>query len=145
MKGVGMRNKGYVLIVDDDLDARQILEKIFSSLGVECVTAADGASAIQIVDERRPALIMLDLMMPRMSGFEVLSHLRSIPATRSIPIIVVSAASGLETLKLPGVSSVISKASMRVADVRRNIAGLLDVDPSTTPDASGSHDILFGA
>jgi CheY-like chemotaxis protein len=132
-----LESKGYVLVVDDDADARNILAMIIGNLGMEYDTAEDGHIALEKILARRPALILLDLMMPRMTGFDVLTHLRSTPDTRGIPVIVVSAAGDLHLLQLPGVSSVISKAGMRVADVRDRISNILDnktpnTDVSTT-------------
>jgi two-component system sensor histidine kinase ChiS len=112
-----MSNTPYVLIVDDDADAREILKTIITSLGLTVQTAENGREAIEIVAQANPALIMLDLMMPEMNGFEVLFHLRAQPHTRHIPVIVISAVSQNEMLKLPGVAHVVCKANMRIPQV----------------------------
>lgn len=118
-------DSGYVLIVDDDPDARMILRKIILNLGLESVVARDGEEALQLVRERPPALILLDLMMPRMNGFEVLFHLRNNPLTRNIPVIVVSAYVGDSELpQLSGVD-VMRKSAMRVAEMENTVTALL--------------------
>ena len=120
-----METKPYVLVVDDDQDARTLLSVVMESLGVEVVQAEDGAQALTIINQRKPTVVFLDLMMPVMNGFEVLFRLRSTPDTRSIPVIVVSAVSQNEMLSLPGVSKVIHKTQMRVAEVQNLVSSLL--------------------
>ena len=117
----------YVLIVDDDEDARNILSKIVSELDINTETAADGAEALERINIERPDLILLDLMMPGMDGFQVTSKMMLNRDTRNIPIIVVSAFSvGQEDmLRLPGVSKVIRKATMRIPDMQALIAEML--------------------
>src|SRR5690349_4979687 len=105
-------NKQYILIVDDDPDARTILNKILDGLGFPSQSAADGQEALAKINLEKPALILLDLMMPGMNGFEFLFRKMAVPQTRYIPVIVVSAVSNDDTLKLPGVSKVIRKAGM---------------------------------
>ena len=120
-----MNSEEYVLVVDDDKDARTILAAVMSRLGVRCEQAEDGQQALEIINRSKPTMVFLDLMMPVMNGFEVLFRLRSTPDTRHIPVIVVSAVSQNEMLGLPGVSKVIQKAGMRVADVQDLVSALL--------------------
>lgn len=120
-----MNSEEYVLVVDDDKDARTILAAVMSRLGVRCEQAEDGQQALEIINRSKPTMVFLDLMMPVMNGFEVLFRLRSTPDTRNIPVIVVSAVSQNEMLGLPGVSKVIQKAGMRVADVQDLVSALL--------------------
>ncbi len=124
-----MDSKQYILIVDDDPDARTILNKILDTLGFPAQSAADGQEALDKIAAQQPALILLDLMMPGMNGFEFLFRKMAVPQTRYIPVIVVSAVSNEDTLKLPGVSRVIRKAGMRVADVRDAVVSLVGTYP----------------
>ena len=105
----------YVLIVDDDEDAREILHRIVTAMGFETQMAEDGEEALKRVKQGNPRLILLDLMMPRMDGYGVVFNLMRNPATRHIPVIVVSAYSvGQEDLlRLPGVTAVMQKGKMR--------------------------------
>ena len=80
----------HVLVVDDDIDIRQTIAEILQSEGYSVATAGNGEAALTRIAERMPALILLDLQMPVMSGWEVLSHLRE----RSIPIPVVFMTAG---------------------------------------------------
>jgi len=80
-----------VLIVDDDPQSAELLEAYLSDSGYEIQTAADGEETLRKVGSWQPDLILLDIMMPRISGFEVCKRLRASPATRSIAILMVTA------------------------------------------------------
>jgi len=80
-----------VLAVDDNAQNLELLVAYLDSLGCKVSTAADGVEALTQVRASSPDLILLDVMMPRMSGFEVCRKLKSDPATRNIPIIMVTA------------------------------------------------------
>lgn len=80
-----------ILIVDDNLQNLELLEAYMESLPGRVLTATDGVQAIETVERERVDLILLDVMMPRMSGFEVCKKLKGSPETRSIPIIMVTA------------------------------------------------------
>jgi putative two-component system response regulator len=84
------RIKSRILIVDDDMSARCLLEGILQNQGFETALAENGAQALEIVSTFLPDLILLDLMMPGMTGFEVAARLKANLDTRSIPIIVIS-------------------------------------------------------
>jgi len=80
-----------VLVVDDNLQNLELLVAYLDALPCEVSTAADGVEALEKVQEVRPDLILLDIMMPRMSGFEVCRKIKSDPETRDIPIVMVTA------------------------------------------------------
>jgi len=80
-----------VLIVDDSEDIALISARMLSQRGFAVITSSDGAEALGIVARQRPSCILLDVMMPRMSGLEVLQSLKSNPVTADIPIIMVTA------------------------------------------------------
>ncbi len=82
---------GRVLVVDDHEDIRRSLARLIQSCGHESDTAADGEEGIVSATENPPGLVIVDLMMPRVTGFDVLRALRSDPRTRVVPIIVFSA------------------------------------------------------
>ncbi|HWI16230.1 MAG TPA: ATP-binding protein [Vicinamibacterales bacterium] len=79
-----------ILVVDDDANIRELLTQEFSDAGYEVVTAANGRDAVAEVRRRRPDLIVLDVMMPEMNGFDVAAVLRNDPQTLDIPIIILS-------------------------------------------------------
>jgi DNA-binding response OmpR family regulator len=78
------------LIVDDDPFILSALAEVLSEDGYDVVTASNGFSAVRHALESRPAVILLDLVLPERSGREVLSELRGNPATRHMGIVVVS-------------------------------------------------------
>jgi signal transduction histidine kinase/DNA-binding response OmpR family regulator len=80
-----------VLVVEDEPDTRNLLCRTLQMQGWSVMSAEDGQAALRCVVERRPALILLDLMMPRMNGFEFVTELRKVESWRSIPIVVVTA------------------------------------------------------
>jgi signal transduction histidine kinase/DNA-binding response OmpR family regulator len=82
-----------VLVIDDDPAARYVIAKLLKSLGGVVHEAPDGMDGIRIARELNPELILLDLNMPGLSGFEVLDRLRADPLTRAIPIAIVTSAS----------------------------------------------------
>jgi putative two-component system response regulator len=83
-----------VLIVEDEPDNREIIRTVVEDImGHEAALAADGESALTAIGERVPDLILMDLMMPVLNGFETIHALKSQPATAAIPVIAISALS----------------------------------------------------
>jgi two-component system cell cycle response regulator len=80
-----------VLIVEDNEQGRELLVAYLDTLQCKVIAANDGVEAMEKVQADKPDLILLDVMMPRMSGFEVCRKLKSDPSTRDIPIIMVTA------------------------------------------------------
>jgi len=85
-----------ILIVDDESGARAALEFLLRREGFEVRDAADGASAIQECATFRPDLILLDIMMPGMDGFEVCRHIKATPETRLTPVVLITGLSDTE-------------------------------------------------
>jgi CheY-like chemotaxis protein len=80
-----------ILIADDNEQNVELLEAYLDGVGCEVVAAYDGAETLEKVAEAKPDLILLDIMMPKMSGFEICRKLKSDPATSDIPICMVTA------------------------------------------------------
>jgi len=80
-----------VLVVDDNAQNLELLIEHLESIDVQTVAATNGVEALEAIGQLKPDLILLDIMMPRMSGFEVCRKLKSDPETRDIPIIMVTA------------------------------------------------------
>jgi len=97
-----MSNK--VLIVDDDLETLRLVGLMLQRQGYEIVAATNGTQAIGIARTEKPALIVLDIMMPDMDGYEVTRTLRKDPDTSSIPIIQFTAKSQVDD-KVEGIES----------------------------------------
>jgi len=80
-----------ILIADDNPQNVELLEAYLAEIDCEIVTAADGEAALKAVERHRPDLILLDIMMPKLSGFEVCRKLRENPATRDTLVLMVTA------------------------------------------------------
>jgi two-component system cell cycle response regulator DivK len=95
---MGMSAGRHILIVDDYPDALDVWAIFLRSSGYRVSTAADGASAIELAERLLPDLIVLDLELPHISGYDVAKRLRSNPETQSIPLIAATGYSHLRQL-----------------------------------------------
>lgn len=82
----------YVLVVDDDRDIAQVIKVTLESKAFEVDVAYDGKQALASAKKRKPDAIVLDLMMPKMSGIQVLNALKADATTRDIPVLMLTAA-----------------------------------------------------
>ena len=82
---------GYVLIVEDVPDILRLLEETLKFKGYKAVTAYNGQEALEIIQRERPALVITDIMMPKLDGFGLVHRLRINPETREIPVIFLTA------------------------------------------------------
>jgi len=85
-----MEGLATVLVVDDDESSREISRRILSKRGYSVICADDGESGIELARKQHPDIIVLDILMPGMDGWQVLERLREIPETADIPIILQS-------------------------------------------------------
>src|SRR5687768_543604 len=81
-----------ILVVDDEPDIIRIVTRIMEGLGHEVRTAVDGAAALAEVARATPDVVILDLNLPSLDGFEVCRRLKADPATRTIPVLMMTAA-----------------------------------------------------
>jgi len=84
-------SKGRILVVDDEVYIVHILDFSLGMEGYEVVTALDGEQALEKVAQQKPDLIVLDIMMPKLDGYETCKALKSREETRDIPVILLSA------------------------------------------------------
>lgn len=80
-----------ILVAEDEEVVREFLEHILRKEGFTPVLAADGEMALALAKEERPDLVLMDVLMPHMDGFEVLRHLKETPELSSIPVIMLTA------------------------------------------------------
>ena len=88
-----------ILVVDDSTTNVVLLEAIFDERGYKIKAAYSAKEALGLVEKRTPDLILLDLLMPKINGFDFLRQLRKKKATRNTPVIVVSAATDDENVQ----------------------------------------------
>jgi DNA-binding response OmpR family regulator len=87
---------GMILVVDDDRVYRLVMERVLRREGYAVATAVDGQNALEELNRCRPQLVLLDVQMPRLDGYQVCRHIKSQPETRSTPVVFVSGLSGSE-------------------------------------------------
>ena len=80
-----------VLVVDDELDIAEAVKSILEDEGYKVVTCANGREALDCLEETRPDLAIIDVMMPVMNGFETIRAIRNSQAFASLPVLVMSA------------------------------------------------------
>jgi signal transduction histidine kinase/CheY-like chemotaxis protein len=85
------RGEGHALVVEDDEAARRLVVHGLEGAGWQVTEAANGREGLERIAERQPDLVLLDLMMPEMHGFEFMEHLRRNPATAALPVVVLTA------------------------------------------------------
>jgi two-component system cell cycle response regulator DivK len=95
-----MGPKARILIAEDHLDSREALRELLEAFGYEVIEAINGRQAVEAAYQQRPHLILMDVMMPEMDGFEAIRRIRQMPHTTDVPIIAVTAMDGARELAL---------------------------------------------
>ncbi len=117
-----------VLLVEDDINLREIYAARLSAEGHELVLAADGEEALSKAVSEKPQLILLDIMMPKISGFDVLDILRSTPETENTKVVMLSALSqesDKERGEQLGVDKYLIKSQITLEDVVETVKELV--------------------
>ncbi|MDO8507787.1 MAG: response regulator [bacterium] len=109
-----------ILLVEDDIALREIYSARFTAEDFDVITASDGEEALTQAIQGKPDLVILDIMMPKISGMDVLDILRSTPETKNTKIIIMSAlsqASDIERGKELGADAYLVKSQSTLSDV----------------------------
>ncbi len=127
-----MADKSRILIADDNLPNSELLEAYLADLDCEIAMSADGQETLNQVQAFQPDLILLDVMMPKLSGFEVCRKLKDNPATRRIMILMVTALNELgdiERAVQAGTDDFLSKPVNKLELIKRveNMLKLKDI------------------
>jgi two-component system, OmpR family, phosphate regulon response regulator PhoB len=129
-----MNTKSKILLVEDDQNLAEAYETRMGAEGFTVKRCDNGESALQMALDFKPDLILLDIMMPQIDGFDVLDILRNTPDTRNIKIVVLSALSqpsDIERAKQLGADDYLIKSQAVISDVMSRIRhhlGLEDKD-----------------
>jgi CheY-like chemotaxis protein len=116
-----------ILVIDDDKDIRVVISEILDQSGYEVFTAGSGQQGLDLAVQMIPNLIILDIMMPGMDGWSVLTKLQNKPALADVPVIILSGASGLEMAMSLGAAAVLAKpidANQLTAEIAAQLAPL---------------------
>ena len=89
----------HILLVDDNKDFLSAAREFFSNKGYRVTAAPDGQAALKLVAQQRPDIILLDVMMPRMDGWQTLQALQDDEQTADIPVLMLTAVRGSESVK----------------------------------------------
>lgn len=117
-----------IMIVEDDPTLRDIYTTRFGAEGYEVVSASDGEAALSTAVKELPDLILLDIMMPKISGFDVLDILRATAETKETKIIVMSAlsqAADIEKGKSLGANAYLVKSQVTLSEVVEKVKEVL--------------------
>ena len=128
-------NPPLVLVVDDDPDILEAICDILEAEGYEVARARHGEEALARVEDRRPAVILLDLMMPVMDGVAFAQALRLRPAVRDVPIVVISADGNPQRAASVGASGYLAKPF----DIEALLAQVAGITRGTQAPAPGTH------
>ena len=118
-----------LLLVEDDMALRDIYSTRFMAEGYEVVSASDGEQALTVAVREKPDLILLDIMMPKISGFDVLDILRTTPETKGCKIVIMTALSqpaDIEKGKMLGADEYLVKSQVTLTDVVEKINTVLN-------------------
>ena len=83
-----------VMVVDDSITVRQVTQRLLNRNGIDVFTARDGVEALSLLKERRPDVLLLDIEMPRMDGFELAATIRKDDGLKDLPIIMITSRTG---------------------------------------------------
>jgi chemosensory pili system protein ChpA (sensor histidine kinase/response regulator) len=84
----------FAMVVDDSITVRRVTQRLLERNGMRVLTANDGLEALSLLQEHVPDVILLDIEMPRMDGYEVAAHVRSDPRLADVPIIMITSRVG---------------------------------------------------
>jgi DNA-binding response OmpR family regulator len=116
---------GYsVLIIDDEDSLRSILAQKFKDEGIASYTAADGREGVEVALLRKPDIILLDVMMPEMDGFDVLEELRKDEWGKDVSVILLTNSSSVDTVAkavATGMSEFLVKTEMKLEEVVEHV------------------------
>ncbi|HZS48410.1 MAG TPA: response regulator [Blastocatellia bacterium] len=100
-----------ILIAEDHQDTRELIQMVIESAGYVVIAKEDGAEALDYLTKEKPAVIVTDLMMPRVSGIELIKQVRRDPELRDIPVIAMSAFGGgeLRQAREAGATEIVKK------------------------------------
>ncbi len=122
-------DKKKILLIEDDPFLSSLLKNRFAKEGLDVMYASDGQEAIRILNDSQPDIILLDLILPKKSGFEVMETIRQDPQLRNAPIIIISNLGQPEDMQKGqelGAVEYFVKAKTSIDDLVKNVLNFLE-------------------
>jgi DNA-binding response OmpR family regulator len=120
------------MLAEDDLILSKVIKEELESAGYEVSHVKDGDAAIKFIEKKKPNLVLLDILMPKVNGMEVLEHVKASSATKEIPVVMLTMLSSdddiKEALKL-GASDYIVKSQHAVGEIVEKVNEFFDKGP----------------
>ena len=113
-----------IVVIEDNTMAAKLYESTLMREGFEVELASDGEAGLEAIARAAPSLVLLDLMLPKIGGFEVLRRIRAMPGLETLPVIVTSnayTAARLDELRRAGATQIVTKVSMSPKELTRII------------------------
>lgn len=117
-----------ILFIEDESALQRAATQVLSEEGYEMLSALDGEIGIRLAREEKPDLILLDIVLPKKDGFEVLQELKSDEATKNIPVVILTNLEGstdVERALELGATTYLVKTNYRLEEVVEKVKGLL--------------------
>jgi chemosensory pili system protein ChpA (sensor histidine kinase/response regulator) len=121
-----------VMVVDDSITMRRVTARVLENRGLEVVTARDGLDAVEALFDRVPDLMLLDIEMPRMDGYELATHVRNDPRLKDVPMMMITSRSGekhRQRAREIGVNDYLAKPYQE-AELVQHVFDLLNMAPT---------------
>ena len=118
------------MVVDDSITMRKVTSRVLDNHSIEVMTAQDGIDAIEQLNDRVPDLMLLDIEMPRMDGYELLEHIRADARLRHVPIVMITSRAGQKHRKKArsaGANGYLTKPYQEVELVEQ-VGAMLDIE-----------------
>ncbi len=122
------KTKKKVLIIEDEATLQKALQEVLVAEGYDILSALDGSRGLEMAREENPDLILLDIILPKMDGFEVLKELKSEEKTESIPVIILTNLSDISDIQKAldlGATTYLVKADFSLEDVIKKVEDTL--------------------
>lgn len=120
-----------ILLVEDDRFLRRACEASLRRAGFEVVSAVDGEEGLRMARAERPGLVLLDMLMPKLTGLEVLRALRASPETRDVPVLILSNSSrqsDVDEASRLGIAGYLVKANLSLEQLGERVKALVAGD-----------------
>jgi DNA-binding response OmpR family regulator len=123
--------KKKILVVEDETSLNQALGEFFTDEGFEVLSALDGEEGLKLAQSGKPDLILLDVILPKKDGYEVLENLKSSEATKSIPVILLTnleSAQDIQKAFDKGATTYLVKSSYKMEEIVKKIKETLKIN-----------------